>query len=228
MLKTFFIFVFLFPALSFSDDIGRVGNGGNIIVCNTLSSSCFGRPGYLPATFYDTYESDVRYKLTPLSLRKDAVEPTSNTGYALKLLSALSAFNSDLAMQLSIYVNRFEAEANYVSGMQLLPIPDTGISFIPHGSELHQLVVQREPISPTDSRYVISKDLWIKMSKADQAHAILHEIFYRHALESQNDTQSSEYIRYFNALIMSGEIKKLSLGEYNQLECSVFGTSCAD
>lgn len=229
MLKIFFIFIFLFtPTLSFSEAIGRVGNGGNVIVCLTFPvNSCFGRPGYNSAgAFYDTYEADVRYKLKPLSLREDAVPPTSNIDYAIKLLSALKQHNARLAEQLSGYVNTFAAEANFISDMQLLPIPDTGISFIPHGSELRQLVVQREPVSPLDRRYVISKDLWDLLSTADQAHAILHEIFYRHALEIRQNTQSSEYIRHFNALIMSGEIKKMSREEYNELECSAFGTLC--
>lgn len=202
--------------------IGRVGNGGNIIVCLKPGSGvCYGRDQYEGA-FYDTYEADVRYKMQPLSMHPAAIAPKMAMDYALKLIEAIKKYDLEMYGRLSFFLNNFYNEANFVEGMQLLPIPDTGISFIPHHSELRQLVVQREPIAPQDKRYVISLDLWNMMSKADQAHAMLHEVFYRYALEQKRNVESSEYIRYFNALVISGEVSKLSQSEFQNLVWTIF------
>lgn len=205
-----------------SQAIGRVGNGGNIIVClKPGSAQCYGRDLHEGA-FYDTYEADIRYKIKPLSMYGNVVDPTSAADYALKLLQPVGGYDKEMAKTLSSYVKSFFGEANFVPGIQLLPIPDTGISFIPYHSELRQLVVQREPIAAHDKRYVVSKDLWDLMSNADQAHAILHEVFYRYALEQKHEVESSEYIRYFNALVISGEVSKLSQTEFQNLAWSIF------
>ena len=223
MFKTTFIAVFSFFVSLQAMAIGRVGNGGNIIVCLKPGISlCYGRFGYTGA-FYDTYEAEVRYKIKPLSMVEGAQDPVSAKEYALKLIQPLYNYDQDLANNLAHYISTFEADANFVAGMQLMPIPDTGISFIPYNSELRQLVVQREPISPLDRRYVISADLWALMTKADQAHAMLHEVIYRHALESSPSVSSSEYVRYFNALLISGEIQKMSQKEFDDVKWSIFG-----
>lgn len=202
--------------------IGRVGNGGNIIVClKPGSSECYGRDLHEGA-FYDTYEADVRYKIKPLSMYPAATAPKVALEYALKLITPIQKYDQELYARLSFFLRDFYNEANFVEGMQLMPIPDTGISFIPYQSELRQLVVQREPIAPQDKRYVISLDLWEMMSKADQAHAILHEVFYRYALEQKHEVESSEYIRYFNALVISGEVSKLSQDEFQKLVWTIF------
>lgn len=219
---------FIFPVLvSFliplqSQAIGRVGNGGNIIVClKPASSDCYGRDLHEGA-FYDTYEADIRYKMQPLSMHPAATAPKVAMEYALKLVEAIKKYDKEMYGRLSFFLRDFYNEANFVEGMQLMPIPDTGISFIPYDSELRQLVVQREPIAPQDKRYVISLDLWEMMSKADQAHAMLHEVFYRYALEQKHDVESSEYIRYFNALVISGEVSKLSQAEFQNLAWTIF------
>lgn len=211
---------FLIPLQS--QAIGRVGNGGNIIVClKPGSDQCYGRDLHEGA-FYDTYEADIRYKMQPLSMHPAAAAPKVAMDYALKLVEAIKKYDQDMYGRLSFFLHNFYNEANFVEGMQLLPIPDTGISFIPYHSELRQLVVQREPIAPQDKRYVISLDLWEMMSKADQAHAMLHEVFYRYALEQKRDVESSEYIRYFNALVISGEVSKLSAAEFQNLAWAIF------
>ncbi|MCM2354141.1 MAG: hypothetical protein NDI63_11055 [Pseudobdellovibrio sp.] len=202
--------------------IGRVGNGGNIIVClKPGSGECYGRDLHEGA-FYDTYEADVRYKMQPLSMKPTATAPKVAMEYALKLVEAVKKYDHEMYGRLSFFVRDFYNEANFVEGMQLLPIPDTGISFIPYHSELRQLVVQREPLAPQDKRYVVSLDLWDMMSKADQAHAILHEVFYRYALEQKREVESSEYIRYFNALVISGEVSKLSQSNFQNLAWTIF------
>lgn len=206
-----------------SQAIGRVGNGGNIIVCiDPLSNECYGSGKHV-GTFYDTYEADVRYKIKPLSMHSAALEPKVAMEYAFKLIELIGKYDREMHVDLSRYLHLFYDEANFIEGMQLLPIPDTGISFIPYDSELRQLVVQREPIAPQDKRYVISLDLWEMMSKADQAHAILHEVLYRYALEQKHEVESSEYVRYFNALVISGEISKLTQQQFNDLKWNVFG-----
>ena len=220
---------FIFPVLVSLQlhAIGRVGNGGNIVVClKPGSGECYGR-GFYEGAFYDTFEADVRYKIKPLSMYADAADPASAADYALKLLQPILKYDTEMAKVLSSYVKSFYAEANFVAGIQLMPIPDTGISFIPYHSELRQLVVQREPIAAADKRYVISKDLWSLMSNADQAHAILHEVFYRYALEQKHEVESSEYIRYFNALVISGEVSKLSQTEFQNLAWTIFGKGYA-
>lgn len=223
---------FIFPVLVSllpleSQAIGRVGNGGNIIVClKPASGECYGRD-LQEGAFYDTYEADIRYKIKPLSMYPAAAAPKVAMEYALKLIEPILKYDKEMYARISFFLRDFYNEANFVEGMQLMPIPDTGISFIPYHSELRQLVVQREPIAPQDKRYVISLDLWEMMSKADQAHAMLHEVFYKYALEQKHEVESSEYIRYFNALVISGEVSKLSQIEFQKLVWTIFAKGYA-
>lgn len=217
----FTVFVSVLAPLQ-SQAIGRVGNGGNVIVClKPGSGECYGRDKH-EAAFYDTFEAEIRYKIKPLSMYYYVVDPSSAADYAARLLQPIFKYDKEMANVLNSYIASFYADANFVAGIQLMPIPDTGISFIPYHSELRQLVVQREPISALDKRYVISKDLWDLMSNADQAHAMLHEVMYRYALEQKHEVESSEYIRYFNALVISGEVSKLTQKEFEDLAWSIF------
>ncbi len=216
MFKKLFILVLLF-SLDLAA-IGRVGNGGNIIVClKPESGHCYGRQGYAGA-FYDTYEADIRYQMKPLSMADNFVEPASAVDYAVQLLDSVKKHDLELAAELTGFVEDFEAEANFVSGIVLLPVPDTGISFIPYSSELKQLVIQTEPITVKDKRYLISTDLWLLMTKADQAHAILHEVLYRFVLHATPNIKTSDSVRYFNAYIISGEFNRMSKKEYNEVK----------
>lgn len=205
-----------------SQAIGRVGNGGNIIVCiSPLSNECYG-DGRYAGIFYDSYEADVRYKLKPLSIYPVIFEPEVALDYAVHLMTTIKPYDQEMYDNLYRYLQSFYSEANFIEAMKLLPIPDTGISFIPYDSELRQLVVQREPIAPQDKRYVISLDLWQMMGKADQAHAILHEVLYRYALDRNATVDSSEYIRYFNAILISGELSKMTQQQFTELKWIIF------
>lgn len=222
MFKKLFILVLLF-SLDLAA-IGRVGNGGNIIVClKPESGQCYGRQGYT-GTFYDTYEADIRYQMKPLSMADNFVEPASAVDYAIQLLDSVKKHDFELATELIGFVEKFESEANYVSGIVLLPVPDTGISFIPYSSELKQLVIQTEPLTAKDKRYLISADLWLSMTTADQAHAILHEVLYRFVLHATPDIKTSDNVRYFNAYVISGEFNRMTKNEYNQVKYFVLST----
>jgi hypothetical protein len=64
-------------------------------------------------------------------------------------------------------------------------------------------------------KYIINQDLWSLLNNTNKAGLILHEIVYSDAImRGQNN---SIYARYFNALLSSKEITKLSQKEYKKI-----------
>ena len=234
--------VLFFSTMSFalgggSGSGNEQGNGGFVLknIDNNLHSE---------VVFYDTYEAEQRYSLVPIFNHGIAWHQCSESenrpiyapqytakkclnyalDVALYILKRLEAQDQSLYSTLKSFLFTFPAEARFLRNITIFPTEDMGIGFIPPKKELKQLVVQHDPVVDEDARYIISDDLWINMNPDQQAAAILHEIIYRQALRQQ-DLKSSQMVRYFNALLLSGKISLLTPEKYQEIRSKTFATS---
>lgn len=229
LISLIFLLTVLLPQGGFSrgGDGNEQGNGGFVLVCDDLDdNSCI-------STFFDVYEAEQRYSLTPkfdhqIDLRNCTAQSYPENecfdmaiSVALFILQRLKAQDPVLFSILKQHLENFKHEAKFLKDIVILPTEDMGIGFLPPDKELAQLVVQHTPIADEDPRYIISRDLWIYMEPNQQASAILHEIIYRQALVRQT-LESSQMVRYFNALLLSGKIETLSKEKYKLIRMKTF------
>ncbi len=202
------------------------GNGGDAVYCLSQQGTWRGTR----VTFFDLFESQIRYKLnpqfpnyTPISQDNsdDAVfyqESDAQKQQVLeivgKLITRLKALDPQRASQYATWVSSFYSEANFISG-HLADIKDVGIGIYQEGCTLKQLIVQNPtPNSEYDFRYFVDQSLWLLMFPEDKAAAILHEVVYRGALQANPSIGSSEQVRLFVALIVSDTFANKSADEY--------------
>lgn len=220
-ITTFLIVTFLYSAIvaAAGPDWADRGNGGDVIACQ--------KDGY---TMYDAYEAEKRYGLMPQFIlvspagEGDTAEEKweMTVEIAQNLIDRLMKVDRSRWEKYSKWLQTFKEEARFVVNAELFDIPDTGIGFIPPGCELKQLVIQREPKFPHDRRYIIAMDHWLWLEPQDAAAAVIHELLYREVAALRPEVRTSEALRYFNALILSNEIAKLTPSEYLELTRRVF------
>ncbi|MCM2349026.1 MAG: hypothetical protein NDI69_03330 [Bacteriovoracaceae bacterium] len=186
------------------------GNGGNSILCENPADN----------KFYDAYEAEYRYGLKPIfpkigqACHDDSSCLDQSIAIARNFIGRLPDTNHSLKKFLLEKLNKFKAEINLLDGIELFPVNDMGIGFIPKGCELNQTFIQKRPIFPKDKRYIISNDVWKLLSPHQKAVGIVHELLYYYSVSLSRIPDSSEKIRYLNALIISGEITSYTSIEY--------------
>jgi hypothetical protein len=168
------------------------GNGGDVVVCRDNASRI------ASIELLDFYEGRFRYGLEPdLSAGETWLEKLEHT------LARLARVDPELAKGFKAEVESFAENALFWPGIQLVDIPDSGHIAIPHGCEIVQIAVQKDPQFPDEKRYTISQDLWDDpaMSEASRAGLVLHEIIYRRALAAgQSDSVKTRYLTsYINS-----------------------------
>lgn len=207
-----------------SRDWTEKGNGGDVVVCLNPSEN----------KMYDAYEAVVRHQkflIFPPTTFPEIEVTASYSGFedlnaALSIASVIldrsrqqdPALHQKLQSVLSMFFNR----VRFVANTNLIDVEDMGIAFIPKDCSLQQLVIQRFPRFPADRLYTIALDYWKTLTLQQKAVAIVHEVLYTVALDSK-PTESSEAVRYFNALLLSDTLKELSKEEYHDLTEVVFG-----
>lgn len=216
-MKIFFLYSMLclsFNALAWSER----GNGGNSIICDDPSQN----------KFYDAYEAEFRYGFRPVFPNPDRVCDdeivcfNQSIELARVLINRIPEYDFRLKEFMHSRLRRFGDETNLLNNVVLISIDDMGTAFIPKNCKLHQTVIQKQPRFPGDKRYIISNDQWKKLTSNHQAVGIIHELLYYYSIYMKRSLQNSEGIRYFNGLIISGEISKLSSKEYSDLYNLVF------
>lgn len=230
LISLIFLLTVLLPQGGFSrgGDGNEQGNGGFVLVCDEENDSMC-----MSGIFFDVYEAEQRYSLPAnfdhqIDLQNCTVQSSPENecfdiaiSVALFILQRLEAQDPVFFSILKQHLENFKQEAKFLKDIVILPTEDMGIGFLPPDRELAQLVVQHTPIADEDPRYIISRDLWIFMEPNQQASAILHEIIYRQALVKQT-LESSQMVRYFNALLLSGKIETLSKEKYKLIRMKTF------
>lgn len=166
----------------------EVGNGGDVIECPAGGN----QPQF---QFYDIYEGKTKYKM-PFDLG----EPTLSTDEKVLMnLKRIEIFDKKLASTLRGYYEDFIFDVEWVTGVELIDLPDVGSGYIPIGCKIRQLAVQITPEFGGLKRYTINKDIWDKLDNDSQASLIFHELLIR-----EFSFPNTIRARYFHAAIASG------------------------
>lgn len=204
-------------------DWAEKGNGGDVVYCADR----------LPAkiSMLDAYEAEFRYGFvldfprfldSPFVLIgiPGYVDDEEVFAYSLRiaeaLLNRLSARDPERAERYLTWLKSFRSESMFVHG-DSLNIHDSGEVWISGNCSVRQLVIQRPVKSLQVRRYAIVYDYWKWMQPEQQAVAILHELIYRDVLAKNPQIKTSERVRFFNALILAGEMNRLSSDDYQEL-----------
>lgn len=165
------------------------GNGGDAVVCRNSNNQI------TRAELLDYYEARV--------LRNIEIDlGPADKSHIDKFYVALDRLKFFSPVRSRVYaeeLKNFEAETQFIPGVELVQIEDEEPTVIPTGCKIEQLAVQRNPVFPGDKRFVVSKDIWDKLDTTSKAGLILHEIIYREALNYKH--KNSVHVRYFNAFI---------------------------
>ncbi len=179
----------------------EVGNGGNVVFCNS---------GRISIEMLDYYEARI---LRGMNVDVDkAGDPINIANQVVRRLLVASPLRR---IAYEKYVNSFMNEARFVSGVELVTVPDSDHIFLPDNCKIVQIAIQKEPEFPEDGRYVVNKDLWDNMDAASKAGLILHEVIYREAIDF--GAEDSKASRYLNALLAANLVKQHTPDTFNAL-----------
>jgi hypothetical protein len=181
--------------------VKETGNGGDVVVCKSAA----GRVTSIE--LYDFYEGRVRHGFL-LDLGSSTLNYLEKLERIFKRLDRLNPNRSELFRS---WLKDFFSEAEFLSGITLVDIPDTGNGYVPRGCTLEQIAVQREPYFPGDKRYTISDDLWRALPEDSKAGLILHELLFREARNQIFPHENSVRVRYLNSFLSTSKLETMSL-----------------
>lgn len=176
------------------------GNGGDVVVCGN---------GY--PRLYDYYEAEQRWKLPVVYSSERTVDAKVRD-----LIGRIARLNPRRATVYTKWFESFYNETEFLAGVELIDIPDTGDGFIPSGCVLKQAAVQRQMRFPNEKRFTVQNDIFMAMDDDNKAGLILHELILREASEFRGH-ESSINARYFHAQIASRAIESMDLITYARL-----------
>jgi hypothetical protein len=184
LFASFLIACLIYANIAHAD---KVGNGGNVIVCDSGS-----------VELLDYFE----LRLNGGVLNFDTSLPT----YQERLQDLFTRWQSVGPIRISQYqkwLNEFQSEVGIYPNVTIPDIPDTGTVLIPVGCHMEPVAFQRSEsdVLPGAPRYVINKNLWDKMDENQKAGLVLHELIYRESLDANFST--SIQTRYLNGYFAS-------------------------
>lgn len=142
-MKTLIATLLLFSSVSFAQDWYEKGNGGFVVTC----------PGK-PQQVLDIYELENRFQIqthqetaNPVlqNMVLDLDKSESLDQRVQYLLSKIARLNPSRAQLYAQWYKSFPAEAEFLPGIHLNPIGDTGLAVPGEGCSLQQAVFQRAP-----------------------------------------------------------------------------------
>lgn len=205
MNKSIVVVLFVFLTLNYGV-AGQEGNGGDVIVYHNP-----GKPSEITKVeLVDYFEAQWLYGFN-LDLGAMGTDWKKGVQNVLDRIGLYSEYRSELYQS---YFDDFLDETNFLSGVVLPDIPDTGDIPMPTNSRIEQIAIQREPRFPRESRYLINVDLWKHLDPQHKAGLILHEIVYRDAIH--HGAKNSIAARYLNGLFSSDDFSMLSYPGYWQ------------
>lgn len=167
----------------------RVGNGGNVIVCKSATTSL------------DLYEGEAqRY----YHYQKENLFWKEILAAKIQRLAAIKSPSQEIFLK---WLSDFESDVHFVDA-DLGAIDDSYHMVKPANCEIVQAANQQFDPMPGEKRYLISKRLWGQLSDWDKAALILHEMAYRYLRQ-----ETSVNARAFTALMFSTEVQSQSAQE---------------
>lgn len=184
----------------------EIGNGGGALICK------YDLVGVTEILFYDEYEARFRYDYDVTRSPGDMTPQES----AVAFLESIKKFDPELFEIAAGYARSFIGDAALLVDSRFLNTTDIGFGFLPSNCQYIQLIIQKPPVFPGDQRYWVDFDHWQLLTNNQKGIAIVHEVLYRHARETNPDMSSSEGLRHFVGLIISNRVSSLSQAEYNK------------
>jgi hypothetical protein len=177
--------LFLIPLTAFANGGQEVGNGGDAVVCRDAGGAV------TSAELLDYYEArelrGIIKDLGPPDLAIDAK--------VALVLDRVARLSPKRAAHYRHQAGEFMSEARFLSGVDLVEVPDSDHLAFPHGCRVEQLAIQKQPEFAEDKRYTINQDIWDKLDGDSRAGLILHEIIYREAFEQgATDSVGARYL----------------------------------
>lgn len=181
-----------------------VGNGGDAIVCRDGSSNI------KSVELFDVFEGRERRGLT-LDLR-GADKWAEKVELAIERIEKINPHRAQLYRA---WLQNFRSEADYLAGIRLVDIPDTGDGWIPVACTIEQIAVRRDTDFANEKRYVIDHALWSLMDEDNKAALVLHELILREMMTNPYvNHRSSIYARYYNEMVLADRLKGMTLKQY--------------
>lgn len=196
----FFLLLILFVSTIAQAGFRR-GNGGSVLICEQPQGKTY--------ELLDLFEAKVRYHF---SVR--TAEGGDEFQKAQSLIDRLTRLNPSRRDLYSGWLKSFASESQFIDGLNIVGIPDVGVSYIPDGCTLKQMIVQVDPLTNFEKRYTIDLRIWNALDLDHRAAALVHELIYREAISFENQHSSSEPTRLMNAYIHSQLIKTSSLQDW--------------
>lgn len=194
MKTTLAILVWLAANVSFAASGTTVGNGGNSIVCKNSAGKV------TSVEMLDLYEARINGLTLKFNSRLSSYKDVINEN-----LDRWQDVAPRRVAQYKKWLDEFESETMFVSGIQIPVIPDTGSVVLPKGCELKPIAFQRpeSELLPGVKRYTVSRDLWNLMDEVQRAGLVMHELIYREGILAEHKT--SFPTRYFNGYLATAE-----------------------
>lgn len=175
----------------------RVGNGGNVILCEEKSQ-------VTRIELLDFFETHL-----PL------VELSGNhLQIAEKRFEVLGLIDSALGKQYLSRLAEMKKEMSLREGVELVPIADSNHILKPAGAgcSVQQIAIRKREVAQLEPRFVINKKYWDLLSPRDQAGLLVHEIVYEHFYKLGE--KSSDKARIFTAHLFGKKFEGLSKAEH--------------
>lgn len=199
-------FLVLVPFSVFAESGDRAGNGGDGIVCRNSQGAI------QSVELLDFYEARAERG------QKIELDPLKSVGELMKDLTKHLAFHEiSLAQEVMKNYQLFISESVFLSGVELVDIPDSNHISVPLGCKVEQIAIQRRPLMLGEKFYKINKDIWDKMDNVNRAGLLLHELLFRNLTLYANFVYDSTYVRYLTSLAATNQIKTLTLKDYYSL-----------
>lgn len=186
----------LVPAASHAGGGDWVGNGGNVVACETNGK-------VTKADLLDFYE-------TGMSLK----ERSGNyEAIALERVTRLKELAPKLAEQYARRLESLKSEWSIREGVKLTKIEDSKHAFEPEDKNCAvQQTVVRLPELTDGKRFLVNKKFWAALSETGKAGLLMHEVVYEHFFKL--GAKDSRKARQFVILMFTEKFDKMNSGDF--------------
>jgi hypothetical protein len=173
----------------------RVGNGGNILVCN--------KDGKESLQLLDLYESSL-----PPRNEKDSKDAFA---LAKAALESFRKYDRKISEQYLLALEKMKSEIEFKPDIEIQSSNDSKLKETPLGCRLVQIALRKNDVSSIEQKFIFSKTYWDRLALADQAGLLVHEIVYDHfyKLGEQDSLKARKLVAY----LMSARIEQDSKDE---------------
>ncbi len=192
-----------------------IGNGGDAVVCYTDAS----RSVIKSVQMFDYWEQEQVLKFGAITLGDKNLAIQDKITIAT---NRIGKFDPKLAEQIkNLALNLDNNIQKYLVTNYIIPeIDDANPKVIPTQPDcyIEQFAIQYKDVTTGQKRFVISEKFYnhSSVSNDDRAGLLMHEALYRYSILKNSNLNNSDGVRYFNYIISSDRIDRMSLYEIDK------------